>query len=381
MQASVESLSPTPQADDFPYNDDLLLLERDRVQAQRLYPDIFYALYHKELCQEFEQVDRTANDAKKQSRTSGTRAVLLVSLALLLAVSEPLYTGYHWVALLLALISGGCGIAGALIGKFGVLHARQKRDWLENRLRTEKMRNFHFRTMLELSHLLLAGKQEEYLKERAHRFDVLHDELRNPTDELQDIVSNEDPGRAPKLPALAGIDASAAGQWQGAYQRLRIQRQNHYARHKLRNDTSILSRMPRRQAAVFAAVAAICVAGLILTHLGVAIDVMWHVPGDIRQHVANSVPVEHSDLTWLHVGGLWIAIVALGLRTLQEGLDPGREVERYRHYRAAMQALEEHFSAAQRTEEKLTVAASVERAATNEMLIFLRSGNEARFVM
>jgi hypothetical protein len=57
--------------------------------------------------------------------------------ALLLAVSEPLYAEDHRLALIIAAASDILGVVGALIGTFGLLYAKPKRLWLENRLRGE----------------------------------------------------------------------------------------------------------------------------------------------------------------------------------------------------------------------------------------------------
>jgi hypothetical protein len=362
--------------DDFSFNDDLLLDGADRKRADRLYPAISYALYHDELCQEFVRIDPIANRAKKRSRSSGCWAVALVSFALFLAVSEPLYAKYHEAAMVIAAISGLSGIVGALIGTFGVLYAKQKRTWLQNRLRTERIRLFHFCTMLRLSDLLFAGKREEYIERRAKLFEEFRDDvLDRARHALDQFINEQDADLTPVLPSLSGIDKGAEDQWRDAYRRLRISRQMDFAAYKLRNDGGLLSSFPARQARVLGNFAALCVAGLILTHMGVAGDVFWGVAANIHSKRYEAL------LTWMHVVGLWFAIVALALRTLQEGLDPDREVERYRHYRAAMQSVKKRFEAAHSVKEAMEAAISAEHASANELLIFLRTGHEARFVM
>jgi hypothetical protein len=381
------------QTDDFRFNTDLLLNEADRQRAQRLFPKVYFALYHKELCDEFKQRDPVANYAKRRSRVLGVRAVILVTFALLLAVGHPLYELYKWPEELVAAISGLsalCGLAGALIGTVGILHSGKKRDWLLNRLRTEKMRSFHFRTMLELSHLLLVGREDDYIQARANLFDKFHVVLEQPKLELDRIVRSEDSDTdaTPVLPNLSDIapDRDIEVQWREAYKALRIDHQIDYATYKLRNDASLFSKFPKRQVAVFAIVALLCVTGLIFTHVVVAGDVAYrfvaHAVAGAYTVADLQTPQSEAILPWMHVSGLWLAIVALALRTLQEGLDPGREVERYRHYRSAMLALKKRFNSAGNDVKKaLEVATGCEHASTNEMCNFLRAGNEARFVM
>ena len=50
----------------------------------------------------------------------------------------------------MGIMSAALGIPGALLGAFGVLFANTKREWLEGRLLTERMRQFHFQTLVGL---------------------------------------------------------------------------------------------------------------------------------------------------------------------------------------------------------------------------------------
>lgn len=352
------------------FNDDLLVTEADQTLAREIYPRIAYALDHPELRERFLLIDPLANTAKRVSRRSGTRAVILVTVALLIASAEPLYHPYHDFAVAAALASAGLGLIGTLIGVMGMLYARSKRDWLSNRLRTEQMRLFHYRTILELADLILSSQRDEFLRRRAVMFrEFEQDVLARPAVALESVLDADWPGERliPHVPPLPErIDSVAEAELLRAYWRLRIQRQLGYTQYKLQTDGRLLSKFPRQQAFWLEVAASICIVGTIIVHLLVVVGTAF-----------GSWPVG----PMLHVLGIWLAIMALGLKTLQEGLQPKQEVERYRHYRAAIRAVGDRFDAAGSLAEKLAAATVLERASADEMIIFLRSGWEARFVM
>jgi hypothetical protein len=83
----------------------------------------------------------------------------------------------------------------------------------------------------------------------------------------------------------------------------------------------------------------------------------------------------------VHIWVIWVAIVALAFRALQEGLQPEREIERYRHYRAGIRAIRDRFDQASSPGEKFEVMQEMERLTFDEFVNFLRSNDEARFII
>ena len=63
----------------FRFNDELLLTESDRVLAEKSYPNIFFALDHPELRDEFTRVDSESVRAKSRSRRIGFAALVFIS--------------------------------------------------------------------------------------------------------------------------------------------------------------------------------------------------------------------------------------------------------------------------------------------------------------
>lgn len=366
-----DMVRPSGTEDGYRFNDDLLLRQEDRDLARRLYPAIAYALDHPELREWLERIDPVANAAKRRSRVCGSWAVALVSGALFLASAAPLYEGDHNLEIIISALSGLLGVVGAFIGFFGVLHAKSKREWLENRLLTERMRLFHFGTIVHLSDLILTGQEDLFLERRSDLFKAFErDVLERPALELDALLEGEETrdNLSVVIAEFEGpVDQSAGKQLIDAYRRLRIGRQIDFAQYKLTLDRKLFSGFPRRQAYLLSIIATTCVLGLVLAH-GVALLDVAFMGGELLR-------------TWPHIVGVWLAISALALRTLQEGFQPNQEVERYRHYRTAIRAAADNFEAEPTSREKLQAARAVERASADEMVIFLRANSEARFVM
>jgi hypothetical protein len=82
----------------------------------------------------------------------------------------------------------------------------------------------------------------------------------------------------------------------------------------------------------------------------------------------------------LGVAVMWLAFLALCVRTLEEDFQPGTEIERMRQYRLSLTRSFARFKAAE-PEERFEAMMDVENAAFEEMLPFLETNYEARFVM
>jgi hypothetical protein len=79
---------------------------------------------------------------------------------------------------ILALVAATCGLASVLIGGMGILYAKRKRQWLYQRLTTERLRQFHFQTFVcRIPEILKSLKNDEaradYVRNRSLWFDEL----------------------------------------------------------------------------------------------------------------------------------------------------------------------------------------------------------------
>jgi hypothetical protein len=358
------------EVDDYPFNDEFLLTERDRETARKLYEKVFPALDHAELRDLFMPLDKRANSAKRKSRRFGFAAVWLVAVAFLLVMASETFVIDKDMRMVIIGISAALSVIGALLGVFGVLFADSKKEWLENRFLTERLRQFHFQTMMMLAPEIMKAaatrnwtefgrKRDRYLT--AFKQDIIarRSSLFNVTVSDVEVESWIAPYAEPSIPAN-----EISAQFFDAYRRLRIKRQIDFADYKLQTTRRLLSPFPRDQAALLGGIAMICVFGILLMHV--------------------LAPI--ADYSGWKSGALFfpaiaLAIVSLALRTLEEGLRPGREVERYRAYQSALRSIGRRFDESTTPSGKLKAMTSLEVLSYNEMVNFLKSNNEARFVM
>jgi hypothetical protein len=288
------------------------------------------------------------------------------------------------------LVAAFLGVASILIGFGGVLYAGAKRRWLCNRVMTERLRQFHFQSFVcrwrEIAASCSGAKAEkDYSDQRQNWFHTFLATLPVRLDsELTDLLDDESPSKCwlhplPRLPAsdetVGGLDELFA-----AYRDLRIMHQIHYANHKLRSEQNIFSWSPRLQEVSFSYTILLCILAIFVIHLWIAFSILLdaRIPGleaFLFNYESAAVGID------VHVGVIWVAIAALAVRALQEGLQPEREIERYRHYRAGIRAVRDRFDQASSAAEKFEVMQEMERLSFDEFVNFLRSNNEARFVI
>jgi hypothetical protein len=371
------------------FNDDLLMNPSDLERAQTLFPHVAHLLDHPALRHAFRKFDLPANTAKRRSRVAGLIAIGMGAISLVIAAATPAYrtSSKIWV---LGLVAAVFGVASILIGLFGVLYAGSKRKWLYNRLLTERLRQFHFQCFVCRWPDIAAsmnGKEaaKEFTDQRKTWFDTFLARLpAHVGSELTEILDDESQSKcwlhplpqAP-TPATANVDLQPLFK---AYRELRIMHQLHYANYKLRNDGSIFSWSTQLQDAIFSYTTLICILTILTIHLWIAFSVLldghflWLEPYLFAFESGNA----GIDV---HVWVIWIAIAALAIRALQEGLQPEREIERYRHYRASIRAIRDRFDQASSPAAKYDIMLEMERLAFDELRNFLHSSYEARFVM
>lgn len=366
-------------------------------------PSIRFAFEFQALLEKFIPADKEALALRKQSRIAGIAAVVLVLAALLLASLGPLIAGEHAPAggdhavveagyaathavaegdhgspglnvhAIIGLIAAVMGLAGTLLGLSGMRRSASRRKWLHARLTTETLRLFHFHYMAarlpELASIGTdAAKQKAYLDDRAAAMARLQERVLNdPEKELQRIVARDGETAfeaiTPMMSSEGGeitqpaADAFAAWRvlrvdWQGGYCAAKLEH-----RHKGRTTTKQLEE-------IFAGLGWFCVGAIILIHIG-------HFVGMLAQ----------MQLAILEVAVIWIALIALAGRAMEDGFQPQREIERYEQYRANVRVATERFDAATTFSAKLDAIRSFERSSLEEMRVFLRTHARARFLL
>jgi len=283
-------------------------------------------------------------------------------------------------------VSAVCGVASIIIGLGGVLYAGAKRRWLCNRVMTERLRQFHFQAFICRWREITASfagldAAQAYIALRETWFDRFMAPYPGQADaELTDLLDDETVSKCwlhpePDLPRPGEVIPDLEGLF-AAYHDLRIMHQLHYANYKLRSDQNMFSWPLRLQEVIFSYTILVCILAIFLIHLWIAVSVALggRIPG-------LEPLLFHYKSENIHIVVIWVAIAALAIRALQEGLQPEREIERYRHYRAGVRAVRDRFDDARSPTEKLEVMLEMERLSFDEFRNFLRSSNEARFVI
>jgi len=377
-------IDPT-STDNYPYNDDLLLAPGDQENARRFYGPVANALIFPELIELFLPVDARANRAKLRLRNLGFGSVVMLTLALLAASSAPFYEHADPWAAYIVITSALLGVAGGLLG-FGLFSRNAKATWLECRLVTEGLRALHFRLLVVLSPQIIRAADafatdhdsfEPYYQLRAQALEEFRQNvvLRR-SEELTRLLDNREtrpPIEINSLPSADVFDGKYGRVLLEAYATLRMRRQCQYADHMLKDDGRILSRFPRTQARVIGGLGVGCVVMLFALHLYSASVPLLASTEPLPAHLGALLPQVHQL-------AVWIALIALVLRAIEEGLKPRTEIDRYRHYRITTERLSTQFKARD-VGGKVQIMSAMENVVHDEMVNFLRSNSEARFIM
>jgi hypothetical protein len=378
-----QPLAELRSLEDHRFNTDLLINPGDSDCAAAAFPRLRHVLSHTALQEAFTRFDRLANTAKRKGRITGLLAIALGIASLMIAAATPKLQ-------VLGFVAAVCGVSSIAIGLGGVLYAGAKRRWLCNRLMTERLRQFHFQAFVcrwrEISVSLAepeAGASFE--AQREVWFNRFMGSLAGQVDaELTDLLDDDTAAKCwlhpqSRLPD-ADEEVSNLMELFAAYRAMRIMHQLHYANHKLRAGQNLFAWSPRLQDLIFSYTTLVCILLIFGIHMWIALSIA------IGTHISSLDPVLfHFESAGngidVHIVVIWTAIVALGFRALQEGLQPEREIERYQHYRAGVRAVRDRFDISVSPAEKLEVMQEMERLVFDELRNFLRSNHDARFII
>lgn len=359
------------------FNNDILLSEDDRELARRAFPSLFYALDNPELRKTFELHDTRANRAKIRSRRWGIIAVLLATVALMIAASSSLYADLsHEARRAIAIVGGACGISSVVIGYFGLMFRGKKLRWLMDRLATERIRQFHFQHIAAHGGAILRGARDEaaanaYIARRDRDFELFRATfLARLEDEFDAIVEADDVGDGLLFDFMADLpdeNDPNLEEYYRTYDLLRFQRQIDYCNLLLSQSRSMWKHAPARQARFFGAFAVACLAII----LGL----------DAFVFLGSIVDISLLGAPFFGVAGIWMAFLALSARTIEEGLQPGVEAERMKQYRIALNRSHQRFRKAKSPDDKIEPMIDLENASYEEMIPFIKTNFEANFVM
>ncbi len=293
----------------------------------------------------------------------------------------------------------------------GLFHSKSKRIWLYHRMMTERLRQFHFQTILHEWPQVVAACETEnpqtrdaFLAQRDLDLDEFMGGFKGNADARFMALVSDDTDMLCWIkenvnPSDEAVNSPIENVLFRAYRRLRIQHQIDYCNHKLHRGGFLFRQTLREQAKTFAGV------GLLLIFLVLGLHVAEAVVGAVQlrakdaetgQEAVNVDQGEadenrdqadkekHQDIPVpiiLSVISMWIAIVALALHTLADGLRVHAELDRYWEYRASLTHLARRFDAAPSAGERLQVMEELEQISFDEMRGFLHAHDSARFVM
>lgn len=384
----------------FRFNDELLLSEEDRALAEKSFPNVFFALDHPDLREEFQRIDKSAVSAKNRSRRIGCAALVFATLSLLTFPSEPLIKGIwsssleHAIMFQYMAIAGACfGILALIFGNIGLGFGRVKRHWLMKRLITERLRQWHAQYLVAHSAEIAAVAQDPdqrdtWLERRALSFqrfkrsfiDQIASEYIKHTHESAAAYSGQsvtDPNSdhafwideswaktAAQKPDK--VHQNALDELYQAMHETRIRGQIQYTNYVLSSEGKFWS-CPAKQLHILGNLSYLLVVFAFAANFIALISALW-----------PPFPVSASVLSSMAIA---FAILAVGVRAMLEGLRPQRETRRMQFYAAAISHADHSFDRARSHAKRVAALSMLERASYDEMIEFISTNERARFVL
>jgi len=364
---------------DHVFNDDLLMNNADLAFARSQFPQIVHVLDCARLREKFAEYDGVANEARDWVRRLGLATVISATLALVVVATKPIWRDGSWTRWFALPIELG-GLLAALVAAGGLWLGPWRRRWLESRLMTERLRQWHFQLLVRRgkeieaschgSRALAAFENQrelwlaDFLKAYEGRLDT---HLESMTADPQDV----DAWVHDSATTFERHDDVLPHVFQ-AYERLRLDHQYNFAVWKLRksNDRPIWQfvKWPAIcQVAVLSSLSSVCFIAALISSAILAYDDAFGIPWNTELYVRT--------------GAISAALIGGALRTIQEGFAPAKELERYQDYRGRTAQLRDRFKRTTDARERLHLMEELELASVNEMKGFLRTHVAASFLL
>jgi hypothetical protein len=328
----------------------------------------------------FKSYEELANTARDRVRYLGFSAVLTSTIALIALTTRSLWPVTPWTPWLATVVEVG-GMLATIILVGGMWFGSLKRNWLENRFMTERLRQWHFQFMIRMGPLIERSCENgpEAISQFCNARDRLLDEFLNDYKDtkdsrLQSIIDNpfesvawlHKPGSQYEPNTRILKDILQAYEW------LRFDKQYDYAAYKLETTTGapiwkFLSWPPLVQRDLLSAASSACFVGALICAAALILGQIFFPSEEWERYVRTIAIV--------------VAIVGIALRTIEDGLGLDGEIDRYREYRARIAFLYDRFNHTLDSKEQLQLMEGLELAAVEEMQDFLRTHLKARFVL
>jgi hypothetical protein len=379
----------------FIYNDEFKDLDQQPDDAK--FSSVWFAVYSKAISDKFYEYDEETKALKLKFQWSGYGVVVLAVVALSIAALEPTvlrplapHLPEHAVEAA-AVLAALAGIASVVMGYYGMGISDRKMHWLRNRMLCERIRQWRWQYYCaHIPEILAASGNEaqeaEYKNKRDDEFSDFVTKLKaHDKRELQAILSEDvqEPNAVWVQPEFKGnielqktldtIEAAMhrhskpADEILAAYRKVRIGAQQRYAEYIV-TTAGAFSTHPARQKEWLHKYGV----GLLLTIFGLHILVIWGI---------LLCPFPPQVASVVSVSAVILALIALGLRTVEDGLRPSEHLTRFTGYLGEVSSIAQAFDGAGSalTERNLMIA--LETATYKEMVNFLQAGNRSRYVM
>ena len=385
----------------FRFNDELLLSKADRELAQKTFPNVFFALDHPELREEFQRVDGKAVRAKNTSRRIGFAALIFATISLLTFPIEPLIKGiwqhadaYQTMFRYLTILGAFIGFLALFFGNLGLGFGKFKRNWLQQRLITERLRQWHAQYLIahavEIATVISTGEGlDAFQNKRSVAFQRFK---RSFIDQIGSEYAKYTISSAASFSGQSVADPSAQNAFwieetwakdaaskadkalqdplkevYRAFEETRMRGQIQYTNYVLSADGKFLS-SPPKQIHILGNLSYVLVILAFMANFAALISAVWIKPFEGWPSVLSSMAIA-------------FAIVAVGVRATLEGLRPERETRRMQFYASALNHAQKSFDAARSHGKRIEAMSMLERASYDEMVEFISSNEKARFVL
>lgn len=385
------------EPENFEYNDEFFFKSKDREDAKKQFSSVWFAVYSEAISSKFKEYDDETRALKTMFQRWGFGVVILAVLALSIAALEPsvlrplAHRLPHFTTEIAAGFAAVAGILSVVIGFYGMGSSDRKMHWLRNRMLCERIRQWRWQYYCAHIPEILAksgnkAQETEYADKRDREFSDFVMQLRtHDKRELQSILSAsvEEPDAVWAQPefkhdlqrkeTLDAIETAMhhqngpAAQLIAAYSNVRIGAQKRYAEYLVKK-TGPFTTHPATQREWLHKHGVRLLLTIFGLHILILLGVLLY---PLPQYVASGVSVS----------AVILALVALGLRAVEDGLRPSEHLGRFTGYLAEVSSIEQAFAVAETplTERNLMIA--LETASYKEMVDFLQAGNRSRYVM
>ena len=353
--------------------------------AREQFPEIIHLLDYERLRDKFKAYNKEADRCRDWLRRLGFGAVISATISLLAVATEPVWPQAAWTPWV-ALFAELGGIAGLLIAAGWIWPLKSR--WLKARLMTEQIRQWHFQLMVRRATAVEAscqsGGQGDFVRHRDVWFnDFLKSYEGRQASKLNDLT-NENAGRETWLHELTSEysrNSVAFPPLCKAFKRLRFDHQVSYANYKLRTTRTeplfCFTKWPAvHQMKVLSISAGFCFVCAAMCSIILICSYATEVLGN-GQNPGFSPTTRH----YVRTAAIAIALIGAALRTIQEGLAPDKEIERYEDYKSRTIQLRDRFVEATDFKKRLHLMEEIEHATVDEMKGFLRTHHKATFVL